>query len=322
MPKRKRHLSTTETRHRRASGLDQMSTPQILSLLNAEDATVAPAVRRELRSISRVVDELIVPALQAGGRLFYAGAGTSGRLAALDAAEIPPTFGVPCGVVQALIAGGATALTRAIEDAEDSLISAPRALQHAGVGSGDVVGGITASGSTPYVLSALRAAKALGARTFAITAHPESPVARLAEITIAPRTGAEILAGSTRLKAGTAQKLVLNLLSTSSMIRLGHVYDSWMIDVTQTNNKLRQRAVRILSEAASVRLSGAKHTLRLAGHNLRIALVMQKAGISASEARQTLTNAGGDIRTALQEFQPTRTRKAARRRARKARIHG
>jgi N-acetylmuramic acid 6-phosphate etherase len=299
-----------------------MSTPQILSLINTEDANVAPAVRRELHNISRVVDELIVPAIRSGGRIFYAGAGTSGRLAALDAAELPPTFGVPRSVVQALIAGGTPSLTRAVEGAEDSLTSAPRYLQYARVGRGDVVGGITASGSTPYVLSALRAAKARGARTFAITANPDSPIARLAEITIAPRTGAEVLSGSTRLKAGTAQKLVLNLLSTSSMIRLGHVYDNWMIDVAQTNSKLRQRAVRILAEAAGLDPSAAKNTLRLAGQNLRVALVMQKAGIGANEARQTLANAGGDIRTALQEFRPTHSGKSARTRARKAHIHG
>jgi N-acetylmuramic acid 6-phosphate etherase len=322
MPKRKPRLSATEARHRHAAALDQMSTLQILSLLNAEDATVAPAVRRELGKISRVVDELIVPALRSGGRLFYAGAGTSGRLAALDAAEIPPTFGVPHSVVQALIAGGKPSLTSAVEGAEDSITSAPRALKHARVGRGDVVGGITASGSTPYVISALRTAKARGARTFAITANPNPAVAHLAEIIVAPRTGAEVLSGSTRLKAGTAQKLVLNLISTTSMIRLGHVFDDWMIDVAQTNNKLRQRAVRILAEATAVSASAAKHTLRLAGHNLRVALVMHKAGIGAKQARQILTNAGGDIRTALHLFQAPRSGKFAQAHLRKAHIRG
>ncbi len=300
-----------------------MCTLDILSLLNTEDATVAAAVRRELPNIARVVDEMIVPALRSGGRLFYAGAGTSGRLAALDASELAHTFGVRRGVVRAFIAGGSDALTRAIEGAEDCQDSATVGLKKAHVGPGDVVGGITASGSTPFVESALRDARRRGARTFAITANPESPVGRLAQITIAPQTGAEVISGSTRLKAGTAQKMVLNLLSTCSMVRLGHVYGDWMIDVAQTNAKLRKRAVRILTEAANATPAAAKRTLRLTRGDLRVALVMLKAGIGASEARRALNRAGGDIHEALAEPGARRRHKSeSPHLTRKARLHG
>ena len=288
----------TEQRNPRSRGLDRKSTLEILRALNREDARVALAVRRELPKIARAVDA-IVKALGAGGRLFYIGAGTSGRLAVLDAAECPPTFGTPPKMVQAIIAGGARALRHASEGAEDSAAGGARDLRRASVTSKDVVVGIAASGTTPYVLGALAFAKRRGAVTVGVTANPRSPLARQAKIAIAPDTGPEAIAGSTRLKAGTAQKMVLNLLSTAAMVRLGRVYENWMVHVALTNQKLRRRGVRILKEAAGVSASTAEHAVRQAGNDLPAALVMLKTGGSAREARRWLAAAGGNVRQAL-----------------------
>ena len=289
----------TEQRNPRSRGLDRKSTLEILHALNREDARVASAVRRELPKIARAVD-VIVKALGAGGRLFYIGAGTSGRLAVLDAAECPPTFGTPPHMVQAIIAGGARALRHASEGAEDSAAAGARDLRRARLASKDVVVGLAASGTTPYVLGALAFAKRCGAVTIGVTANPRSPVARAARIAIAPDTGPEAISGSTRLKAGTAQKLVLNLLSTAAMVRLGRVYENWMVHVALTNQKLRRRGVRILEEAAGVDASTAEHAVRQGGNDLAAALVMLKAHVSAPEAKKLLTATGGNVRKALE----------------------
>ena len=286
----------TEQRNPRSRGLDRKSTLGILRALNREDARVALAVRRELPKIARAVDA-IVKALGSGGRLFYIGAGTSGRLAVLDAAECPPTFGTPPRMVQAIIAGGAGALRHASEGAEDSAACGARDLRRAGVTSKDVVVGLAASGTTPYVLGALAFAKRRGAVTVGVTANPRSPLARAARIAIAPDTGPEAISGSTRLKAGTAQKLVLNLLSTAAMVRLGRVYENWMVHVALTNQKLRRRGVRILQEAAGVSASTAEHAVRQAGNDLAAALVMLKTGGECS-GRAQLARGNGRKRAA------------------------
>jgi N-acetylmuramic acid 6-phosphate etherase len=288
----------TERRNPRSRGLDRKSTLEILRALNREDARVAPAVRRELPKIARAVDA-IAKAFRRGGRLFYVGAGTSGRLAVLDAAECPPTFGTPPGMVRAMIAGGARSLGHASEEAEDSAANGARDLRRAGVKRPDVVVGLSASGTTPYVLGALDFAKRRGLLTIGVTANPRSLLARRAHIAIAPDTGPEAITGSTRLKAGTAQKLVLNLLSTAAMVRLGRVYENWMVHVALTNQKLRRRGAQVLEEAAGVSASAAEHALRQAGHNLPTALVMLKTGAGAREARRWLAAAGGNVREAL-----------------------
>src|ERR1700689_3726009 len=218
----------TEQRNPRTRGLDRKSTLEILRVLNREDARVAVAVRRELPKIARAVDA-IVKSFRSGGRLFYVGAGTSGRLAVLDAAECPPTFGTSPKMVQALIAGGSQAVQGAVEGAEDSAKNGARDLRKAGVKRGDLVVGLAASGTTPYVIGAVQFARKRGAVTVGVTSNSGSPLARAVNIVIAPDTGPEAISGSTRLKAGTAQKRVLNFLSTVSMVRLGRVYEKWVI---------------------------------------------------------------------------------------------
>ncbi|HUJ83017.1 MAG TPA: N-acetylmuramic acid 6-phosphate etherase [Candidatus Acidoferrales bacterium] len=289
----------TEQRNLRSRGLDRKSTLGILRALNREDARVAPAVRRELPHIARAVDA-IVNSLRRGGNLYYVGAGTSGRLAVVDAAECPPTFGTPPRKVRAVIAGGARALQHAVEGAEDSTRSGVRDLRRAGVSNRDVVVGLSASGTTRYVLGALLFARRIGAVTIGVTSNPRSPLAKRSEISIAPDTGPEAIAGSTRLKAGTAQKLVLNLLSTTAMVRLGRIYENWMIHVALTNQKLRRRGARILEEAAGVAPRTAKHALRQSGHNLPVALVMLKTGASVGDAKRSLAKSRGKVRLAVE----------------------
>jgi N-acetylmuramic acid 6-phosphate etherase len=293
-------VSATEQRNPRTRGIDLLSTQDILKKLNREDASVPAAVEREIPAIARAVDAM-VRTLRLGGRVIYVGAGTSGRLAALDAAEVPPTFGVSPRTFQALIAGGRRALTGAVEGAEDSESRGAKDIAAARVTKRDVVVGLTASGSTPYVLAALKKARKIGAVTIGITSNRRSPMARFAQILIAPDTGAEAIAGSTRLKAGTAQKLVLNMLSTATMVRVGRVYDNWMIGVALTNKKLQRRGVRILEQASGANVSEAERTLRQAGHDLCVALIMLKRATSAAKARLRLKNAHGDLRSALGE---------------------
>lgn len=265
--------------------------------MNREDRFVPLAVAKELAPIARAV-EVVAKSLEQGGRLIYVGAGTSGRLAALDAAECPPTFGVPSRVVQAVVAGGRRALTRAAEGVEDSTSQGARDLAARKIGPRDVVIGVSASGTTPYVLGALRFARTRGAKTVLLTSNRSSPARRTAQITIAPQTGAEVITGSTRMKAGTAQKLILNMLSTAAMIRLGRVYNNWMVDLSMSNAKLRSRGLRILEEATGATAAEARRALSQSG-SLRVALLMLKTGSSASEARRGLQRTGGNLSQAL-----------------------
>jgi N-acetylmuramic acid 6-phosphate etherase len=301
----------TEQRNPRSRGLHLKSTLEILRILNREDVRVALAVRRELSAIARAVD-FIVDAHSRGGRLIYVGAGTSGRIGVLDAAEWPPTFGTPRKMAQAVIAGGARALRESAETAEDDDASGARDLVKAGVTHRDVVVGLAASGTTPYVLGALRLARRRGAVTIGITSNPHSPLARQARLAITPDTGPEAIAGSTRLKAGTALKLVLNMLSTASMVRLGRVYDNLMVYVALTNKKLQHRGVWILREATGSSASRARHALRETGHNLPAALVRLETGVSVAQARRLLAESGGNVWQALEAAKTQRT-KAVRR---------
>lgn len=289
----------TEQRNSRTRGLDRKSTLEILRVLNAEDARVALAVRRELPKIARAVDA-IVKSFRSGSRLFYVGAGTSGRLAVLDAAECPPTFRTSPRMVQAIIAGGSRAVTGAVEGAEDSAKNGARDLGKAGVKRGDVVVGLAASGTTPYVIGAMQFARKQGALAIGVTSNSRSLLARAANFVIAPDTGPEAISGSTRLKAGTAQKMVLNLLSTASMVRLGRVYENWMVYVALTNQKLRQRGARILREASGATVSSAEQALRQSQHDLPVALVMLITGANAREARHRLQQSRGHVRQALE----------------------
>jgi len=297
---RVRDKRKTEQRLAASKNLDRMTALEIVRLMNREDRKVAVAVGRALPAIARAV-ELIAAALRSSGRLFYVGAGSSGRMAILDAAECPPTFGISSKQMLAFIAGGRRAVTGAVEGAEDAAANAARDLRTAKLTRRDVVVGIAASGTTPYVLAALRYARKVGAKTVAVTANRSGAAKGLADIRIVTEVGPEVLTGSTRLKAGTSQKMVLNMLSTAVMARLGHVYENLMIDAIITNTKLRQRAVRILAEASGASLSAAEHALPAAGHSMRVALVMLKLGVSPTEARRRLKAAHRELRQALGE---------------------
>lgn len=305
MPKRRAHRlpqdrRLTEHRNPTSKDLDRLSSEQIVRLMNREDRKIAVAVQRELPAIAKAADA-IVRALQNGGRLFYVGAGSSGRMAVLDAAEIAPTFGTPRSLVQALIAGGRKAFTSAVEGAEDAVRNGERDLRRHKFTAKDIIVGIAASGTTPYVLGALTYARKRRATIVALTSNRRMPITRLADIVIAPEVGPEIVTGSTRLKAGTSQKLVLNMLSTATMVRLGHVYENLMIDAVLTNKKLEDRALRILAEASGESGSACRRALRQTGHDMRVALVMLKRAVNALEARKMLMAAGGNLRHALGE---------------------
>jgi N-acetylmuramic acid 6-phosphate etherase len=302
----------TEQQNPRTRGLDTKSALEIVRILNREDAQVAAAVRRELPNIARAVDA-IAASLRRGGRLFYVGAGTSGRLAVLDASEIPPTYGTPPDTVQAFIAGGDKALRGAVEGAEDSARDGAQVLVRARATKRDVVVGIAASGTTPYVLGAMAWAKKRGCVTVGITSNRNSPLARAVKIAITPQTGPEPISGSTRMKAGTSQKMVLNMLSTASMVRLGRVYDNWMMRVSLTNQKLRERGARILQEVAGASASSVEHALGQSGHDMPTAFVMLKTGASAGDARARLRATQGNVRQAI-HMQNLRQRKSLRNR--------
>jgi N-acetylmuramic acid 6-phosphate etherase len=285
----------TEQRNRRIAGLDALDTLSILRLINSEDATVPGIVASQLREIAKAVDA-VVRSLARGGRLFYVGAGTSGRLAVLDAAECPPTFGIAPETVQALIAGGTRALLAAAEAAEDDSEQGRRDLADCNVNSRDVVIGLTASGRTPYTLGALAQAKSHRAITVAITSNPGSPITRVARIAIVPQTGPEVLAGSTRMKAALAQKMILHMISTAAMARLGHIYKNYMVGVRPTNQKLIDRAAGIVSTLAGVNTPTARQALRQAGNNVKVALVMLQAKLSRDAAAALLRRHSGNLR--------------------------
>jgi N-acetylmuramic acid 6-phosphate etherase len=288
----------TEAQNPRTAAVDALPTLEIVTLINDEDARVAAAVREHLPQIAQAVDA-IVERLRQGGRLFYFGAGTSGRLGVLDASEMPPTYGVAPDLVQGVIAGGDSALRQSSEGAEDDAAAGAEAVRRARVGAPDVAVGIAASGTTPWVLGAVEAAQRTGAFTIAVTCSPESPLAHRAQIAIAPAVGPEVIAGSSRMKAGTAQKMVLNTLSTATMIRLGKVYGNLMVDVQPTNAKLRRRALRILRQASGAHAAAAQEALEAADGEVKVALVVLLAEVSAGEARRRLTRAGGVVRSAL-----------------------
>lgn len=288
----------TEAVNPRTVGIDTMNTQELLQAINAEDQTIAAAVARELPAIAVAVDR-IVAAFQKGGRLIYLGAGTSGRLGVLDAAECPPTFGVGPGLVIGLIAGGETALVQAVEGAEDETATVVTQLQTIKLTDRDVVIGLAASGRTPYVIAGLEYANQLGAFTAAVSCVPHSAVSEVAKLAITPLVGPEVIAGSTRMKAGTAQKMVLNMLTTAAMVRLGKVYGNLMVDVRPTNLKLIERAKRIVAEAAGVSREQAGEVLVQAGLHPKTAIVMLKRNCGAQEAAALLTEANGFIREAL-----------------------
>jgi N-acetylmuramic acid 6-phosphate etherase len=290
----------TELRNPASRNLDRMTALQIVRLMNREDRKVAAAVGRELPAIARAVDA-IVARMQAGGRLIYVGAGSSGRIAVVDASECPPTFGTSPGLVRALIAGGKKAMTKPVEGAEDSRPNAVRDLKRLKLTAADSVVGIAASGSTPYVVAAVAFAKKRKALTMGISSNRNSLLGKTAAIAITPQVGPEVLTGSTRLKAGTSQKMVLNMLSTAVMVRLGHGYDNLMIDLALTNQKLRHRVKRILMESSGKDVSAVEHALRQSAHNLRLALIMLKCGLTAQKAKRQLAAAKGDLRCALGE---------------------
>lgn len=277
-----------------------MTAREIVGLMNREDRKVAAAVRRELDAIARAVDR-IVARMENGGRLIYVGAGSSGRIALLDASECPPTFGTPRGLVRALIAGGKKAMTQPVEGAEDSKQDAMRDLKRIQLKANDSVVGIAASGTTPYVLAAVAFARKCKALTIGVSSNRDSPLGKTATIAITPQVGPEVLAGSTRLKAGTSQKMVLNMLSTAVMVLLGHGYDNLMIDLALTNQKLRNRVRRILMESSGKDVSVVERALRQSKHNLRLALIMLKRGLTVQGARQQLAATKGNLRQALGE---------------------
>jgi N-acetylmuramic acid 6-phosphate etherase len=291
-------LPVTERRNPRSAGLDQKSTLEILRIINREDSEVPRAIARTIPQIARVVDQ-VVRAFQKGGRLIYVGAGSSGRMGALDAAEVPPTFGMPADRVQAVMAGGPNAMWKAVEGAEDSDRNGAAEMAARRVNQNDVVLGIAAVGTTPFVLGALREARRRHAFTVALTANPRSAITKLAKVTIAPDTGPEVLTGSTRMKAGTAQKLVLNMISTTSMVRLDCVYDNLMVNVAKTNAKLRTRAVRILQQAANIDAPAAQKTMKDSRDDLRLAIVMSRTGESHAAASARLKTARGNVRQAI-----------------------
>ena len=288
----------SEARNPATMQIDLMSTPQILAAMNDEDAQVAGAVQQVLPAIGAAVDK-IVEAFKAGGRLVYMGAGTSGRLGVLDASECPPTFGVPDTMVVGLIAGGDRALRYPIEGAEDDRNEGRSDLERIGVTAKDVVVGIAVSGRTPYVIGALDYAKSLGARTVGLTCNPDSAIAAMADISIAPVVGPEVLTGSTRLKSGTAQKLVLNMLSTASMIRIGKTYQNLMVDMHASNLKLVARAVRIVMQATDCTEHEAEAALTRAGNDVKVAIVTLLTGQGVEEARTAIAGAGGFLRRAI-----------------------
>ncbi len=291
-------LPTTEKRNPRSERIDEQSTLEIVTLINEEDMLVPQAVAREQKRIAQAVD-MIVTRMRAGGRLYYVGAGTSGRLGVLDASECPPTFGVKPSLVQGIIAGGRRALVRSIEGAEDYPQDGAEAIDKKRVGPKDVVVGLAACGVTPYVHGALKRARRLGAGTIFVTCAPESIDSIPAEIVINPVVGPEVVTGSTRMKAGTATKLVLNTLTTTAMIKLGKVYGNLMVDLRAVNNKLRDRSVRIVVDVTDLSRRRAQALLRRAEGRVKAALVMHYRQVDLHEALRILDETEQSLRRAI-----------------------
>jgi N-acetylmuramic acid 6-phosphate etherase len=298
MPDSSDNLPVTEQENPRTRDISSRPVDEIVGLINDEDAGVAAAVQRQLPAVARAV-EGIVARLEQGGRLFYVGTGTSGRLGVLDASECPPTFGVAPDLVQGIIAGGYDACHRAVEASEDDRAAGSRDLVSRGVTGRDAVVGIAASGRTPYTIGAVEHARALGAFTVALTCVPDSEITRAAELSIVPVVGPEVVAGSTRMKAGTAQKMVLNMLSTAAMIRLGYVTGNRMTNLLPRNVKLRQRSIRILAAETGADEPSATAALERAGGELPVAIVMLRTNRPPDEARKALGSSGGVVTRAI-----------------------
>ncbi len=286
----------TEQGNPASKDLDLLSTQELLAVMNAADAEIAAAVATQTGRIATLVDA-IAERMERGGRLIYVGAGTSGRLGVLDASECPPTFGVPPTLVRGIIAGGEKALVESIEGAEDDARAGALALGT--ISAVDSVVGIAASGRTPFVLGAVEQARGSGALTACVVCVPDSEIAAEVEFPIEVVTGPEIVTGSTRLRAGTATKMVLNMISTAVMVRLGHVYDNLMVNVAPTNEKLVDRAQRIIQQVAGVSAERAAELLVAAGRSVRTAIIMEKKGLSRADAEQRLASVGGRLRKAL-----------------------
>lgn len=292
-------IPMTETNNPRSADIDTRTTREILEIINAEDQRVIDAVRAELEPITRATEEIIAR-MKRGGRLIYIGAGTSGRLGVVDASEMPPTYSVPHGLVIGLMAGGEGAMFRAVEGAEDKPEWGRDDIARLNVNELDSVMGIAASGRTPYVIGGLQEARGRGALTISFACTTPAPVHDAAELYIAPLTGPEVIEGSTRMKAGTATKLVLNMISTTVMVRLGKTYGNLMVDLQPTNQKLRERARRIVARATGVDLADAQILLEQSG-DVKTAIVMHHARVTPEVARERLANAGGSVRGALDE---------------------
>ncbi len=288
----------TEQTNSASARIGELETIEMMAVMNAADAEISASVALEIPRIAKAVDA-IAARLDQGGHLTYIGAGTSGRLGVLDASECPPTFNVPPDLVRGIIAGGERALTRATEASEDDPESGARDLLASGFGPGDALVGIAASGRTPYVLGAVAAARKMGALTAGISCTPDSELSRVVEFPIEPKPGPEILTGSTRLRAGTATKMVLNMISTGVMIRLGYVYGNLMVNVQPTNKKLEDRARRIIEQAAGVSPQRAAELLEESGRSVRTAIVMEKKKVSRKKAEELLQAARGRIGIAL-----------------------
>jgi N-acetylmuramic acid 6-phosphate etherase len=294
----------TERRNPRTASIDLATPLEIVDIINTEDRIVPDAVFTQREQIAAAVS-IAEECFRKGGRLIYVGAGTSGRLGVLDASECPPTFGTDPGMVQGIIAGGLPALTRSQEGAEDVAENGAKAIDERGVGPNDFVLGIAASGTTPYVHSALRHARELGARTAIISCSPPpADVLDAVDVAILPLVGPEVVSGSTRMKAGTATKLILNTITTGAMIRLGKTYGNLMVDLKATNNKLKDRSERIVVEVCGVSREEARKLLQAAGKSVKTAIVMQKLGVSRTEAEESLARAGGVIRLAIPDAPP------------------
>ncbi len=288
----------SEDRNPRSMDIDLLPTEDVLRRINEEDGNVPAAVGEVIPQIAEAVDE-IVKAFRKGGRLVYSGAGTSGRLGVLDASECPPTFSVPEEMVVGLIAGGDHALRHPIEGAEDDVEQGRKDLIEIGLTENDLLVGIASSGRTPYVIGALNYAKSIGAKTVALSCNPGSAIGDIADIAIAPVVGPEILTGSTRLKSGTAQKLVLNMLTTASMIRIGKTYQNLMVDMHASNQKLLARAARIVMQATDCTAEEARRVLDLTNNDVKLAILIALTGLDVDAARAALQNAGGFLRTAI-----------------------
>lgn len=291
---------STEQRNPNTAEIDRVSTLDMVRLINEEDKKVALAVEQVLPEIAQAVD-LIADQIKRGGRLFYIGAGTSGRLGILDASECPPTYGVDFGLVVGLIAGGDGAIRKAVEGAEDRPELGASDLKAHNFNAQDVLVGLAASGRTPYVIGGLAYANSLGAHTIAIACTPNSEIGRLAEIAIEPLPGPEVVTGSTRMKAGTAQKLVLNMLSTGAMIKIGKVYGNLMVDVQASNQKLVERCKRIVCEATGIERCRAEELLTLTNYDVKLAILIQQTGLTIEAATQLLQHAEGYLQRAIDQ---------------------